>query len=250
MVARTDDYRPLLISEHLQRNDIGKLTLCRAASLLMGVCAATNGEFVTNVNGTTWGKAKIKSALNRMMKATGDASRDGYNQSHMDDFLVGLGFDYDAWSRFNRPFDDIIEKLKNRHVVFLAGDVKHTPANSPLRKYVDPNIGHEIILVSVNKAGDRIRFIDPMTPHGTKKYLRSAPIKDFRLFGSEFKANNDFIAGIMRKGYYTLANTARRQAQAEINSVPPCPPETDCSSVEAQLTEANTRIDAVRAAVS
>lgn len=210
MAATSQRYNPLLISERVEPNAVGQFDLCRAASLLMGVDAATNGEFTTYANGRKWGKAKIANALKKMRNATGVAGRGSFNQSHMDDFLTGIGFPINSYTRFNRSFKAIKETL-DTHVVFLAGDVKHTPAGSPLRKYVNPGVGHEIILVRINKARDKIAFIDPMTPHGTKRYLRWAPASHFRQFGSEFSQNGDYVAGTMRKGAFTQERKTARQ---------------------------------------
>lgn len=209
MVASAIDYRPLLFSERVEPNDLGKFDLCRAASLAMGIDAATLGEWTTNANGSKWGKAKIKRALEKMRAATGEEGRGSYNQGHMDDFLRGVNFPVEAYERFNKPMSEIKQTLKT-HVVFLAGDVRHTPAASPLRKYVNPNVGHEIILTGISNDGTKIAFIDPMTPHGTKRYQRWAPVAHFAKFGSEFKEGKDYIAGRMKRGQYTQAKVVAR----------------------------------------
>ena len=209
MAANAKDYRPLLFSERVEPNDVGQFDLCRAAALAMGFDAATMGEWTTNANGSRWGKAKIKKALERMRAATGAELRGSYNQGHMDDFLRGIRAPVEAYQQFNRPMTDIKDKLET-HVIFLAGDVKHTRAQSPLRRYVNGNVGHEIILVDVNKDGTQIAFIDPMTPHGTAKYVRWAPVEDFRKFGSEFREGKNYIAGAMRRGQYTAKNILKR----------------------------------------
>jgi hypothetical protein len=153
--------------------------------------------------------AKIKKALERMRAATGDEDRGSYNQGHMDDFLRGIKAPVEAYKPFNRTMADIKKKLPT-HVVFLAGDVRHTRKASPLRKYVNGGVGHEIILVGINKDGTQLAFIDPMTPHGTDKYKRWAPVEDFRKFGSEFREGKNYIAGTMRRGKYTAYNMLKR----------------------------------------
>lgn len=203
-------YRPLLFSERVEPNDVGKFDLCLACTLLMSFDAATLGEWTKNPNGTNWGKAKIKKALERARAATGEELRGAYNQSHLDDFLRGVAVPDNIVQLYNRPMSDIKQSLKDGYTVGIAGDVKHTPANSPLRKYVNGNVGHAILLTRILKDGSKIAFIDPMTPHGTKKYERWAPANDFFKFMSEFRVGKDNVAFRLKRGKYTQAREVAR----------------------------------------
>jgi len=214
MSVVTNKYNPLLFSERVAPNANGALTLCRAASLAMGYDAATNGDWTTNANGSRWGRAKIKRALEKMRAETGEPLRDGYNQSHQAAFLRAIGAPEDAWEAYNRSWSDIAQSLRSGWTVELAGNVVHTPADSPLRKYVNP-VDHDILLLGINDKTKRVRFIDPMTPHGTRKYIRSAPSAHFRQFGSEFRADGTYIAGRMRRGRYSDAAGAGSPALIE-----------------------------------
>jgi hypothetical protein len=170
--------------------------------------AGTLGEWTTTPSGERWGRAKIKNALVDMRTATGEPERVGYNQSHADDFLRGINAPEDAYQARNLEWDDIERDLRNGYTVDLAGNVAHTPANSPLRKYVNP-VDHDILLLRINDKTKRITFIDPMTPPG-QKAIRTAPIADFKAFGSEFCTNGGYIYGRLKKGRYTEAALIRQ----------------------------------------
>jgi hypothetical protein len=210
MAVDTKEYVPLLVSERVEPNAVGRYDLCRAAVLAMLLNGGTNGEWMTNPNGTRWGKAKIAKLLERMRKATGAVSRGSFNQGHVDEFLKGAGWKGSPYETQNVPWKDIVAGLKEGKWGYsLSGDVKHTPQGSPLRKYVNGNVGHNIYLSKLSKDGKRIAFIDPMTPHGTAKYLRWAPVAHFRQFASEFAKAGRVVAGRVKKGYYTSANKVR-----------------------------------------
>ena len=212
MAATIDRYNPRLFSERLAPNASGSYTLCRAAVLAMMYDAGTLGEWTTTPSGARWGKAQVKKALVDMRAATGEPDRDGYNQSHAVDFLRGIGAPVDAYDVRNAPWFDIEDDLRHGYSVDLAGDVKHTPAGSPLRKYVDP-VAHDILLLRINDKTKRITFIDPMTPPG-QKHIRTAPIADFRAFGSEFRTNGAYTAGRVKKGRYTQEAIVQRRILA------------------------------------
>jgi hypothetical protein len=213
MAATIDRYNPRLFSERLAPNASGSYTLCRAAVLAMMYDAGTLGEWTTNPSGSRWGKAKVKGALEDMRAATGEPLRDGYNQSHADDFLRGINAPTDAYDVRNVGWSDLEDDLRRGYSVDLAGDVKHTPLGSPLRKYVDP-VAHDILLLRINDRTGRITFIDPMTPPG-QKAIRTAPIADFRAFGSEFRNNGAYTAGRVKKGKYTQEAILRARGTAD-----------------------------------
>lgn len=208
MSTQTARYKPLLFSEKLAPNSAGQYTLCRAASLAMGYDAVTNGDWTTNPDGSRWGRVKIKNMLERMRSATGEPLRDGYNQTHVPAFLKAMGAPPDAWEQANVAWTGLIGDLNSGFVVELAGNVRHTPDNSPLRKYVNP-VDHDIIMLDY-KSG-RISFIDPMTPHGARRYIRWAPASDFQQFGSEFRTNGNYIAGRLKRGKYSDLAILRRK---------------------------------------
>lgn len=243
MAVDTNKYRPLLFSELVAGRDIDKdgdldFTLCRASALAMGFDAATNGEWTTNANGSKWGRGKIRNALERMRAATGDLDREGYNQSHMDDFLRGVKAPVEAYERFNKPMSAIKGALGQGYVVFLAGNVSKTPAGSTLRRYVN-EWPHEIILTRINKDGTKIAFIDPMTPHGTVRYERWAPANDVRLFGTAFSdAEDNMIAGKMRRGMYTDAKEVARDRARVIKRL-----QTDLLELQALWKQQQRELD-------
>ena len=200
MSTVTSRYKPLLFSEKLAPNGAGALTMCRGASLAMAYDAGTNGDWTTNPDGSRWGRAKIKNMLDKMRLATGEPLRDGYNQGHVDEFLKAMGAPPDTWQVDNNPWPDLIADLKSGFVVELAGNVRHTPADSPLRKYVNP-VDHDILMLDFKD--NRIAFIDPMTPHGTARYVRWAPADHFKKFGSEFAISGRYVAGRVKRGKYS-----------------------------------------------
>jgi hypothetical protein len=205
----------MLFSERLAPLPDGSFNLCRAASLAMMYDAATNGDWTTSPNGSRWGRTKIKDALEDMRKSAGpDPEGDGYNQSHQAAFLRGVGAPEDAWQQFNTFWPNIADALRNGWTVELAGNVKHVPADSPLRKYVNP-VAHDIILIDI--VPDRVLFIDPMTPHGASPYVRSAPISHFQQFGSEFRTSaGNYTAGRMKRGKYSDVAQAKAQEPADV----------------------------------
>lgn len=212
-------YRPMLVDEHLNMRDVdndGDLdaTLCRAAASLMALDAWTSGEITTTPVGTKWRKAKIRSALGLMRKATGEPDRHGYNQSHTADFVRAMGEPVSAFTIFNRSMTQIKAKLREGFVVTLAGDVGYAPAGSPLRRYVNPGVGHEIIITRLSKDESRAAFIDPMTPHGTAKYERWAPWSHFVGYAERFGAPAARVAEIWKRGYGSLEEAQRRRKAA------------------------------------
>ena len=224
MPVRTDRYNPLLISERVEPNDVGQLDLCRAASFLMVWDAATNGDATTYPNGKRWGKARIRNTLAKMRRATGDELRGSYNTGHMDEFAKGAGIPPNAWEPQFLPFASLVQGLQDGYAYTLSGDVRHTPPGSPLRKYVNGGVGHDTALIRISDDLEQIAFIDPMTPHGTAKYLRWAPRRDFRLFAKEFETAGSIVSGRIKKGYYSVANrrvrsTAALALDAQKNSI-------------------------------
>jgi hypothetical protein len=215
MAVSTLLYRPTLIDEHLDMRDVDKdgdldATLCRAAATAMALDAMTNGEWTRTVKGDRWGRARIKTLLQRMRMATGEPLRSGYNQSHVDEFVRGAGFPTDIIRIYNKPMKDIKGKLKDGFTVTLAGDVRGTPVNSPLRRYVNPGVGHEIIITRVSGDGTRAAFIDPMTRHGTVNYERWAPWSHFVGFAKRFVTGGNAIAEIWKRGRLTEAKEVAR----------------------------------------
>jgi hypothetical protein len=215
LTVRTASYNPLLISERVEPNDVGQLDLCRAASFLMVWDSATNGDYTTFPNGSRWGRGKIKSTLTRMRKATGEELRGAYNTSHMDEFAKGAGIPAGAWQMQIVKFSSVVQGLKDGFAYTLSGDVARTPSKSPLRKYVNPNVGHDIALIRLSKDGKKIAFVDPMTPHGTRRYLRWAPVSDFQKFAKEFADSaGRVVAGRIKKGSYSVMSKRLRSAAA------------------------------------
>jgi hypothetical protein len=219
MAVRTAAYKPILFSEKLEPNDVGKLDLCRACALLTIFDTATNGEFSTNDDGSKWGKRRIKRTLEKMRAATGLELRGSYNTSHMDEFAKGAGFNPRAWVKQIVPFKSVVQGLKDGYAYTLSGDVRGTPAGSPLRKWVNPGVGHELALIDISDDGERIQFIDPMTPHGTKNYARWAPKAHFKAFAKAFMENGKVVSGRIKKGYYTAKAKAKRAAAATLGLV-------------------------------
>ena len=219
MAVDTQTYVPLLVSEKLSPNTEGKYDLCRAAVLAMLVNAGTNGEWMTKPNGKRWGRKQIRQLLKNMRRATGDLSRGYYNQSHVPAFLRGAGWRSDVYEQQNVPFASIVDGLRTGKWNYeLAGDVKHTALDSPLRRYVNPNVGHDIALIRLSKDEQRIGFIDPMTPPG-RRALRWAPVNHFRQFASAFKTGSgNVIAGRVRKGSLTDANMVRKNLAMAIDN--------------------------------
>jgi hypothetical protein len=215
MAVSLEHYRPTLIDEHLHMLDVDgdgdkDATLCRAAATAMALDAMTLGEWTRTSKGDRWGKARIRTLLARMRNATGEPRRAGYNQSHVPDFIKGAGFPTDILRIYNKPTSDIKDKLAAGFVATVAGDVALTPAGSPLRKYVNGNVGHEIILTRMIKDRSKIAFIDPMTPHGTAKYERWAPANDVHRFMGRFRSNGNNIAEIWKRGKLTEAKEVAR----------------------------------------
>lgn len=211
MPATPEKYRPLLFSELVSLNSEGKADLCRAASLAMLYDMATLGAWTTNPSGSRWGKARIVKTLRAMRNATGEPNRGSYNQGHVPAFLQAMGAPASTWEKYNRPWKDIVQSLKDGYAVELSGDVRHTPAGSPLRKYVNPNVGHNIALVGINPAKQKVAFIDPMTPHGVAKYVRWAPYAHFKAFAQEFADGTNLVAGRVQKGKFSIGRIVREQ---------------------------------------
>lgn len=216
MAVDYDLYRPLLIDEHLNMLDIDNdgdkdATLCRAAASLMAGDAVTGGELTTTQKGGKWGRAKIRAVLGKMRQSTGAPKRPGYNQSHVAGFVKAMGLPADSYERFNKSMGEAKAKLKQGYVVTVAGDVGLTPYGSPLRRYVNPGVGHEIIITRVTKDGTKAAFIDPMTPHGTKVYERWAPWSHFVAFAKRFGAPGARIMEIWKRGKYAKASIQARQ---------------------------------------
>ena len=219
MAVRTDSFNPLLISERLEPNDLGQLDLCRACSFLMVWDAATNGDATTNPNGSRWGRAQIKNTLVRMRKATGEELRGAYNTSHMDEFARGAGIPVNAWHLQLVKFSEVVQGLRDGYAYTLSGDVKGTPAGSPLRKYVNGNVGHDIALIRLSENRKQIAFIDPMTPHGTRKYVRWAPVSHFQKFANAFKdGDGRVVAGRIEKGWWSKLQTQKRAWQTMVRN--------------------------------
>lgn len=215
MAVKSRLYRPTLIDEHLDMRDVdddGDLdaTLCRAAATAMALDAMTDGEWTRNTVGNRWGKARIKTLLKRMRAATGEPNRQGYNQSHVDDFVRGAGFPTDIIRIYNKPMSDIKARLKAGFTVTLAGDVKGTPAGSPLRRHVNAGVGHEIIVTRLSADGKKAWFIDPMTRYGTTPYERLAPWPHFVGFAKRFMVSGNAIAEIWERGRLTQAKEVAR----------------------------------------
>jgi len=215
MAVDSKQYRPTLIDEHLDMRDVdgdGDLdaTLCRAAATAMALDAMTDGEWTRTVKGERWGRARIKALLKRMRDATGEPTREGYNQSHVPAFVKGAGFPADTARVFNKSMPDIKTKLQEGFVVTLAGDVAGAPVGSPLRKYVNPGVGHEIIITRISKDGTKAAFIDPMTRHGTRAYERWAPWSHFQGFAKRFGTPAARIAEVWRRGSLTEAKLVAR----------------------------------------
>lgn len=211
MPATPEKYRPLLFSELVSLNSEGKADLCRPATLAMLYDMATLGAWTTNPNGSRWGKARIVKTLRAMRNATGEPDRGSYNQGHVPAFLQAMGAPANTWEKYNRPWRDIVQSLKDGYAVELSGDVRHTPAGSPLRKYVNPNVGHNIALVGINPEKQRVAFIDPMTPHGVSKYVRWAPYSHFKAFAKEFADGTNLVAGRVKKGRFSIGRVVREQ---------------------------------------
>lgn len=184
-------YRPTLVDEHLNMRDVdndGDLdaTLCRAAATLMAADAWTGGDLTAKPTGGRRGKAWIKATLGKMRRATGEPNRYGYNQSHTPAFLQAINIPRAAYDQVNGRMAEAKALLSKGYVITLAGDVGFTPGGSPLRKYVNPGVGHEIIITRISKDGTKAAFIDPMTRHGTAKYERWAPWSHFVAFAKRF----------------------------------------------------------------
>jgi len=219
MAVSSEAYVPLLVSEKLSRNPNGQLDLCRAAVLAMLLNTGTDGEWMTKPNGRDWGKKRMTKLLEGMRKATGDPARGSYNQGHVSSFVRGADGPTDAYEVANAPWAAIVAGLEvGKWCYDLAGDVRDTPEGSPLRKYVNPDVGHDIFLLKISKDGERIAFIDPMTPPGTKNYVRWAPTSHFRQFAQRFMygSNRRVVAGRVKKGYYSEANKVRRNKQGAL----------------------------------
>lgn len=213
MSTVTEKYIPILVSERLEPNAVGRLDLCRAASFAMILNGSTNGEWMKNPDGTDWGPKKIAKLLEKMRAKTGEVLRGSFNTSHMDEFAEGAGFSADVWDKEIVPFSKVVEGLKTGKWGYqLSGDVRHTPESSPLRKHVRSGVGHDNALIKISDDLKKIGFIDPMTPHGVDNYFRWAPTSHFRKFASEFKQpNGDIIAGRVRKGVNREAAMLRRK---------------------------------------
>ncbi len=205
-------YKPLLVSERIEPNDLGQYDLCRAAVFAMMLNGSTNGEWMKNLDGTDWGRKKLKRMLEKMRAKTGQVLRGSFNTSHMAAFAKGVGWPADTWDPEIKTFRHFKAGLATGKWNYsLSGDVKYTPAGSPLRKWVNPGVGHNIFVGWITKDGDHMGFIDPMTPHGTKRVVRWAPTWHFRAFASKFKdASGRIVCGRVRKGVNTEANRVRR----------------------------------------
>jgi len=216
MSVQTAKYKPILFSERLAPNGAGAFTMCRGASLAMAFDAGTNGDWTTNPDGSRWGRAKIKNMLDRMRVATGEPQRDSYNQGHVPEFLKAMGAPPEAYQTANVSWADLIADLKSGFVVELAGNTRHTSVDSPLRKYVNP-VDHDILMVDYKDG--RIAFIDPMTPHGTARYIRWAPAQHFEQFASEFRTGGNNVAGRIKRGKYSEINLSRQRMAKALKDV-------------------------------
>lgn len=221
MPATVGKYVPLLFSERLVPDKMGQLDLCRAATLAMGWDACTLGEWTTNRNGSRWGKKKIKSNLSRMRKMIGDL--DGYNQSHMDDFLLAVKAPRRAWIEVNGTFDELRDALADDFTVTASGDVKDTPADSKMRRFVNAGVAHSVLYTCIHfREGkpDIIGYIDPMTPHGTPWYRRHVPAWHAKGFLERFSfregGEKRYVWGKMKKGHYTEAKAVARDRSRTI----------------------------------
>lgn len=215
MAVNAMKYRPLLFSERTNVRDIDgdgdlDLTLCRASCTAMGFDATTLGEWTTSPNGQRWGRARISTALERMRRATGEPNRPGYNTSHTDDFLRGVGAPTEAGELYIRTFPEILKSLEEGWVISMSGNVGKINGPSPMKKYVNP-VPHEMLLTRLSKNKNGIAFIDPMTPHGVSRYERWAEKAHVRQFGSAFRnANGQYVAVRFKRGKYTEAREVAR----------------------------------------
>ena len=212
MAPTREQYRPPLVSEKL----VSPWTLCRAAVTGMAWAMATLGESMTFPDGDPWGAPRIRTALIDARENTGDPTRSGYNQSHVEAFLRAFGSGLKLEDvKYNKSKTKIRESLQGHYAISLAGNVGRTPAGSKLRKWVNA-VGHQLLFFDWEggqKTGT-VAVIDPMTPQLVSNYVRRVPVAEMWAFGSAFQASGVFVAERYRIGHYTKQAVTIRQMAA------------------------------------
>jgi len=216
MAATKERYRSLQVSERLAP----PLTLCRAACTGMAVMFMSMGESCTYSTGKLWGNRRIQQALEEARKLTGEPNRKGYNQTHVGYFLQAFGSTKMTKKQYiyNKERKDIRESLRGDYVITMAGDVAGTRLESPLRKYVNGNVGHELLFFDWE--GDwrtgTVAVIDPMQPQSKGDYVRRVPAKDMWAFGKKYLWMSRYICERFKIGSQTKAAQVARDRAAVI----------------------------------
>src|SRR3990167_4076441 len=157
-------YRPPVASERLLPKTIHCFNGCRLSAAWSGAAVATLGESTLLPNGRPKGVAARKRDLERMLKATGEPNRAGFNQGHVP--AIHDALDVPTPERWTGTFEEL---WADEDAAFsIAGNPQDIAGASTLERLAAQRgwsgADHELLLLP--KRGTRGAILDPMRPQG------------------------------------------------------------------------------------
>jgi hypothetical protein len=218
MAATKQAYLPPQICERW----LNPFTTCSIISYLVGVIGTTLGEMVTWPSGKQYQDKALKNLVVDGWKAV-DPERDdpGFGLSDFNRLAITWGSPLRVEDVvFVRPRADIVEALKNHHIITMAGNVSGVPDPTPLDDHVG-GANHRMAFKGyrVHNGTAQTRFFDPMTLEDHKNWGKWVPISDMFAFGNKFKKDGKYLAERFRTGTHTAAMDQWRKTMAERSKV-------------------------------
>lgn len=193
---------------------------CRLSTLLTAGRFQCLDERFRNPSGKAYTKTQRTKIMKRLRyhaaqhRGVSTASLDGFNR---DDALYAyrIVFPWGDAESFSPTLNELRDALEGGYFISLSGNTKHTSADCPLRRYVNP-VDHEIGLARFNKSGTRVLVYEPMNPN--------KPVwvdwEDVKRFASEFKnSSGRHVAIRFKTGWSTFSNSVKRIYTKRLDSV-------------------------------
>ena len=210
-------YRPPVASERLLPKTIHGYNGCRLSAAWSGAAVATLGESTLLPNGRLKGVAARKRDLERMLRATGEPNRVGFNQSHVPAIHDALGVPTPE------PWTGTFEELwRDEGAAFtIAGNPQDIAGASTLERLAAQRgwsgADHELLLLP--RRGTHGTIIDPMRPQGGSYSGDRVPKAEVRQFmrSREIEAGGRPVAERYPVGGWTQAALATRRLRRRLD---------------------------------